>query len=86
MTEPMTRDRMGMSWLLLPIAPEMPMPMDTSAVAASTVCFIFSGMSLPPSVPSTPAATMARPLTNAPVRIMGSVPFLELSPAPRRCP
>ena len=70
MTAPMTSDSMGMSWLLLPMAPEMPMPMDTSAVAPSTVCRIFSGMSLPPKVPSRPPTTMAPPLTSAPVNIM----------------
>ena len=70
MTAPMTSDSMGMSWLLLPMAPEMPMPMDTSAVAPSTVCRIFSGMSLPPKVPSRPPTIMAPPLTSAPVNIM----------------
>ena len=70
MTAPMTSDSMGMSWLLLPMAPEMPMPMDTSAVAPSTVCRIFSGMSLPPNVPRTPPAATAAALINTPVSIM----------------
>ena len=75
MTAPMTSDRMGISWLLLPMAPEMPMPMDTRPVAASTVCFIFSGMNRPPNVPRTPPAATAAALINTPVSIM--VPVLR---------